>query len=399
MGHGARSAIWAERLDETAQQQGSTSIQEGESQGRWQEADRLLALDSYAILDTAKEVEFDDIARIAAQVCQTPISAVNLIARGRQWFKAEQGLGVRQTSIDVSICAHAILQPGLFVVPDTTKDARFQNNPLVTGEPHLRFYAGALLQTPSGLPLGTMCVLDTKPRELTEEQLFTLKALARQVMSQLELRRTLAERRQIEAQQTLLIRELHHRVKNTLATVQAILSSTARGATNIADFQTAFRGRIDALAKTHSILSEHHDQAVLLADLVRLELAPYDDKSGRRVILQGPPVVLSSDLAVPIGMAVHELTTNAAKYGALSTERGVVTLTWDVRSGPQGRVLDLGWVEIGGPPVETPKKVGFGSRLLERVLKDQANAVVSVDYERSGLKLWVEIPLDIPRPV
>src|SRR6478609_4428398 len=119
-------------------------------------------------------------------------------------------------------------KPGLFVVDDTTKDARFSCNPLVTGKPHLRFYAGALLETPEGLPLGTVCVLDYKPRELTSEQEFTLQALARQVMAQLELRRALAAQKQARAQQQLLIRELHHRVKNTLTTVLSIMGSTAR---------------------------------------------------------------------------------------------------------------------------------------------------------------------------
>jgi GAF domain-containing protein len=159
-----------------------------QSRPQWNEAERLTALRQYGILDTAREIEFDDVVRIAAHVCKAPIAVVNLIEDHRQWFKAEVGLGVRETPLDVSICAHAILQPGLFVVPDTTKDARFNCNPLVTGEPHLRFYAGALLQTPEGLPLGTVCVLDYQPRELTEEQAFTLQALARQVMAHLELR-------------------------------------------------------------------------------------------------------------------------------------------------------------------------------------------------------------------
>ena len=108
------------------------------------------------------------IVKVAAHVCGAPISVINLIDETRQWFKAEIGLGVRETPLDVSICAHAILQPGLFIVPDTLKDRRFACNPLVTGEPNLRFYAGALLETPEGLPLGTVCVLDYKPRELTE---------------------------------------------------------------------------------------------------------------------------------------------------------------------------------------------------------------------------------------
>jgi signal transduction histidine kinase len=155
------------------------------------EAERLQALRSYGILDTPIEPAFDDITRIASYVCQTPISVVNLIDEGRQWFKSEIGLGARQTPLDNSICAHAILEHSFLEVPDTTKDPRFECNPLVTGAPHLRFYAGALLRTPDGLPLGTVCVLDTKPRQLTAEQREVLAALARQVMSQMEFRRAL----------------------------------------------------------------------------------------------------------------------------------------------------------------------------------------------------------------
>jgi signal transduction histidine kinase len=161
------------------------------------EARRLEALSSFEILDTEKEGPFEDIVRIAANVCGTPISVVNLIDGERQWFKAEIGLGERETPLDTSICAHAILEHDLLVVPDTTRDSRFAFNPLVTGAPGLRFYAGALLKTADGLPLGTVCVLDTQPRVLDDNQLDTLRRLARQVMTQLELRRMLrqAERR------------------------------------------------------------------------------------------------------------------------------------------------------------------------------------------------------------
>jgi hypothetical protein len=168
----------------------------GEGSAPWSESDRLAALERYDILDTPREPEFDDVARLAADIFDAPIAVVNLIAEGRQWFKAEVGIGADELPLDVSICVHAILQPGIFVVPDTTKDDRFSSNPLVCGEPGLRFYAGALLETPDGLPLGTVCVLDTtaRPEGITDRQRLTLEVLARQVMTQLELRRAVAER-------------------------------------------------------------------------------------------------------------------------------------------------------------------------------------------------------------
>lgn len=158
-----------------------------------QEEVRLATLRGYHILDTPREADFDEIVQLAADICGTPISVVNLIDEDRQWFKAEVGLGVRETPLDTSICAHAILERGVVEVPDTALDARFQDNPLVQGDPGLRFYAGALLETQDGLPLGTLCVLDTVPRTLTEMQRSALRVLGHQVMTQLELRRKLGE--------------------------------------------------------------------------------------------------------------------------------------------------------------------------------------------------------------
>lgn len=163
------------------------------SEGTDREQKRLAALASYEVLDTPREPEFDDIARLASDICGTPIAVVNLIADRRQFFKAEVGLGVRETPFESSFCAKAILEEDFLIVPDASQDPRFDCNPLVTGEPHLRFYAGALLKTEEGLPIGTMCVLDFQPRELTELQQRTLRVLARQVMTQLELRRMLKD--------------------------------------------------------------------------------------------------------------------------------------------------------------------------------------------------------------
>jgi PAS domain S-box-containing protein len=162
----------------------------------WDESARLAALQSYGILDTPREPGFDDIVRLAADVFSAPIAIVNLIAEGRQWFKAEVGIGADEVPLDVSICAHAILQGGVLVVPDLRDDPRFLCNPLVAGETGLRFYAGAVLETLDGLPIGTVCILDTKPRPegITDRQRLTLEVLARQVMNDLELRRAIAQR-------------------------------------------------------------------------------------------------------------------------------------------------------------------------------------------------------------
>jgi anti-sigma regulatory factor (Ser/Thr protein kinase) len=159
------------------------------------EAARLAALERYDILDTEAELAFDDLALLAGQICETPIAAISLVAADRQWFKSRVGLSVPETSRAISFCSLAIEQPGIFVVPDASKDERLRNNPQVTGEAHIRFYAGAPLITPEGHALGTLCVVDRVPRILTPEQMSALDALRRQVQAQLELRRTLKDLR------------------------------------------------------------------------------------------------------------------------------------------------------------------------------------------------------------
>ena len=156
------------------------------------EAERQAALDRYAVLDSLPEAEFDDVTAVAASICSTPIALVSLIDDDRQWFKSKVGISATETPRDISFCGHAIGAAGtLFVVPDTHEDERFHDNPLVTGEPYLRFYAGVQLRTPDGFCLGTLCIADRKPRQLTPEQEHSLRALARIVMRSLGTRRTL----------------------------------------------------------------------------------------------------------------------------------------------------------------------------------------------------------------
>jgi two-component system, NtrC family, sensor kinase len=155
------------------------------------EAARVAALNRYAILDSEPEQSFDDLVILAAHICKTPMAMLSLVDDHRQWFKSKIGVEVRETPRDVAICAYTIQHDDLFVVPDTLQDARFRENPLVTGEPHIRFYAGAPLINDDGYALGTLCVLDREPRELNPEQKEAVNALSRLALRQMELRMNL----------------------------------------------------------------------------------------------------------------------------------------------------------------------------------------------------------------
>ncbi|MBI2485738.1 MAG: PAS domain S-box protein [Deltaproteobacteria bacterium] len=162
------------------------------------ETSRLKTLRRYKILDTIPEEKFDDITRLASHICGTPIAIINFIDENRQWFKSKVGLDLSETSLDVSFCKHAIQQPDIFIVRDALEDERFANNPFVTSDPNIRFYAGMPLVTPEGYRLGTLCVIDKVPRDLSFNQKEALRTLGRQVITHLELRRNLEERKKVE---------------------------------------------------------------------------------------------------------------------------------------------------------------------------------------------------------
>ncbi len=174
------------------------------------EAQRLDALHQTHLLDTPPEEAFDDLTRLAAHLCGVPIAAVSLVDSDRQWFKSIVGLELRETPRSAAFCAHAILQTKVFIVSDASADERFAENPLVTGEPHIRFYAGAPLVTPEGMALGSLCVIDRVPRWLTEDQTAALQILARQAAGQIELARRVAAQEQLIAERAAAEKTLRH---------------------------------------------------------------------------------------------------------------------------------------------------------------------------------------------
>jgi PAS domain S-box-containing protein len=203
------------------------------------------------------------------------------------------------------------------------------------------------------------------------------------------------ERKAAERRQRLLIDELNHRVKNTLATVQSLASQSMRSAPTPQAFFEGFEGRLIALSKAHDQLTLHHWESAELRELLSASLAPYLDPAAERVVMRGGTIVLRPRAALTLAMAFHELTTNAAKYGALSASGGHVDIHWhrqnDADAAPR---LRIEWQESGGPPVAEPQRRGFGTRLIEHGIVSDLGGHAELAFAPGGLRCTIDIPLD-----
>jgi len=200
----------------------------------------------------------------------------------------------------------------------------------------------------------------------------------------------LSERKAAEKRQALLMRELDHRVKNTLTMVLSISSRTIAGSTDLADFRQRFTSRLQALAATHSLLADAEWGGLNLASLIQAELAPYVSSTGPRLLLDGLDITVPPDTGIALGLAIHELATNAVKYGALCCESGRVEVTG--RPLGPGR-LEVVWTERGGPPVTTPETHGFGQTLIARSLKRGEGTGATVAFEPEGVVCHMVVPV------
>jgi two-component system CheB/CheR fusion protein len=209
--------------------------------------------------------------------------------------------------------------------------------------------------------------------------------------------RDMREQAEAERSATLMMRELDHRVKNTLATVQAIAQQTLRGAASVEDFQDAFMARLMSLSKTHNLLAHGGWSGTGLRELVEGELQPYQHDDEARVEIRGEPVILSSKAALALSMALHELATNAAKYGALSVPDGRVAVDWETAAAKGRQHLRLRWRECRGPPVTQPERFGFGHRLITDGLAYELDGTVELEFAATGVVCTMDIP--VPRAI
>jgi two-component sensor histidine kinase len=293
------------------------------------EVHRLDVLRSYRILDTPPEMAFDDATHMARHVCAAPMALVTLVDGHRQWFKSRPGLDLQETELESSVCAHAIREPDVLVVPDLSADPRFAGMRLVTGAPHLRFYAGVPLRTGGGLALGTLCVLDTRPRTLDEQQIDMLCKLARQVMSLLDLRKITADHAELLQEQQRaqeakeeLVHELQHRFKNCLQTIDSLVSlqsrrePSAEGRDAIARMRDRLRPIYLIQDRLQADAMEMVDLRAYLHDVIRCVAELHRSRGVQGEVDEDMAALeLARERALPLGLIVSEFLSNSFRHG------------------------------------------------------------------------------------
>jgi two-component sensor histidine kinase len=485
------------------------ALADGEDRDRARdEALRLRTLREYRILDTAPEPAFDRVTKLVADLFDAPIVLVSLIDDCRQWFKSAVGLDVSETPRDISFCQFVVDQGKPMVVTDATADPRFRDNPLVTGAPDIRFYAGVPLHAYNGVILGTLCVIDRKPRPAsTPQEIERLEDFAAIIMAEADLRRTVIERDEarhmleramdfsrvatwqfdpqtdalnwrgavaelwgddyesalstgegfferlypadrdmvrvtldesvasgtpyateyrilhpdkgvrwmaaradwdvrsndavltgisvdITEQKTrqendaVLMRELHHRMRNLFATVGAIISLTRHAATDVDDYVDRISNRLDALNRAQNVLLGANFMTGSMHALMREVEAAFP-----RIHWSGPDLELPENALVAMALLFNELATNAVKHGALGGRDGRVDIDWTQDSDGDDRRFRLTWTESGGDTaVAAPARTSFGTLLMERSVRNNLGGTIERRWEPGGLVCTITLP-------
>ncbi|MGB3317644.1 MAG: GAF domain-containing protein [Sphingopyxis granuli] len=481
----------------------------GDSEAVRDERRRLDTLREYHILDSGPDPAFDRVTKLVADLFDAPIALVALLDDRRQWFKSAHGLDLSEIPSDIGFCRHVVADQQALIVPDAALDPRFRDDPLVTGEPGIRFYAGVPLLAHNGVALGTLCIIDRKPRPALDARLLgRLRDFAAIIMAEAELRRTAAERDaarrmleraldfsciatwQLDARtdqlrwrgataelwgadfQTalstgegffarvhpddraaarrvldesidtgdpyateyrichpergvrwiaargdwdvraddamltgisvditeqksrqenanLLMRELHHRMRNLFATVGAIISLTRQSARDVDDYVDRISSRLDALNRAQNVLLGANFMTGSMHALLREVEASFP-----RIRWSGPDLLLPENALVAMALLFNELATNAAKHGALSAEKGRVDIEWtqdDEDADP--RLLRLTWTESGGVgAVAPPERTSFGTLLMERSVRNNLGGTIERRWEPGGLICEITLP-------
>lgn len=330
-------------------------------------AQRLQTLRDFDILDSENEADFDEIVALASEICGVPISLISLVDEDRQWFKAKVGFDQPETSLEESICSHAILNGDFFEISDLTADPRTADNPLVLASDPVRFYAGAPLIASNGLPIGTLCVLDHKPLRLTDFQRRALMTLSRQVMKQIELRTALRN-------QSILQAEADHRVKNSLQSMSAIVRVYTRTITDPTALEAlgAIQRRLDAMAELHLELQRTDGRDVVttreyLERVISLLQETAPEHVTFRVNLAD--VTMRSDQAANLAMIISEFVANSIKHAFPEGREGEICVSFETTEDGRFRLecSDNG-IGSNNPEVPTTRTSGIGISLVNAAI-------------------------------
>ncbi|NIJ38585.1 two-component sensor histidine kinase [Sphingopyxis panaciterrae] len=493
----------------SARSEGQTLADGGEATAAERERRRLDTLREYRLLDTGPEQAFDRVTKLVADLFDAPIALVSLVDDCRQWFKSAYGLDVAETGRDISFCQFVVTDEQPMIVTDVLGDERFRDNPLVTGDPFIRFYAGVPLRAYNGAILGTLCVIDRKERVMLEAaELARLEDFAAIIMAEADLRRLVSERDearrmleraldfsgiatwQLDPQSggmhwqgaaaglfgadyetalrtapdllermpsedrdrvtaaleesreggspysvehriqhpergmrwiasrgdwdvwsndarltgvsiditeqksrqenaNLLMRELHHRMRNLFATVSAIISLTRHSANDVDDYVERITSRLDALNRAQNVLLGANFMTGSMHALMREVEAAFP-----RIRWTGPDLLLPENAVVAMALLFNELATNAVKHGALTGTDGRVDISWTQdEEGAEPRLFRLTWAETGGAMrVAAPERTSFGTLLIERSVRNNLGGTIERRWDPDGLVVDIALP-------
>ncbi len=347
------------------------------------ETRRLNALYATGLLDSGQDERFDRIARLAANMLEAKFAFVSLIDSDTQHFKARYGTDLTETSRDIAFCDHAIRDPReIMIVPDAREDERFADNPLVTGEIGIRFYAGQPLVTHDGHAIGTICVLDDKPRAgLGEREREILADLATSVMSGIEQVQQIEDLSVVNA-------ELKHRMGNMYAHIGALVSLIGRDAPDKDALIRRLQEKISNFGAMQQLLADQDWKSVDVTELVEQVLASYRaERPHHRITVQRDErIQLSARGAFILTLMVGELATNAVKHGALGADSGSIDFSWMTEDGMH--VFE--WRELfqrGNIPVVEGK--GFGTDILKRIVPMDMRGAAELNIDHTGMRYRV----------
>ena len=360
-----------------------------ELRARAKQQEAVARLGEQALTEVDLQRLFDDVAATVAAILDVEFVKILELTPGDTELLLRAGIGWREGMIGTahestgrhSIAGYALASGGPVIVTDLKSETRFEA-PELLSQHGIHSGVSVPIAGRNGRAYGVLGAHTARRRRFGEHDVSFLAAIANVIAGAIQ-------RRQADQRHELMIRELRHRSGNLFAQLLALFSQTARNSRNMTELVTKYEARVHSLANAHRLITEGGWRSTPIADLLRVLLAPYLE----RVTLDGPDVFLQPDPSFALSSAVHELTTNASKYGSLSVPEGRLDVRWTVERTERGPALDLRWTERGGPVPKRGRRSGFGTRLIEMVIQRQLDGEVTRSFGPDGLSVRLVVPL------